>query len=90
MDWLSKDNSTRSLVLTATMAKFLQDKGERVGLVLMGGQNLNKRLRRIRIDETDSSTNSQTNTEEVRLQSRNWFHRFGFHPNHPRDTLWKS
>lgn len=66
MDWLSKDKFTRSLVLAATMAKFLQDKGERVGLVLMGGQNLKKTTSKNTIGETDSSTNSQTNTEEDR------------------------
>ena len=70
MDWLSKDKFTRSLVLTATLAKFLQDKGERVGLVLMGGQNLKTSTS---IDEgevldrmeTESSKDSLMNADEV-------------------------
>jgi hypothetical protein len=65
MDWLSKDKFTRSLVLTATLAKFLQDKGERVGLVLMGGQNLKNLHSTDENEETDSSKESRMHTEEV-------------------------
>ena len=36
--WLYKDKFTRGVVIAATMAKFLQNKGERVGLLLMGSQ----------------------------------------------------
>jgi hypothetical protein len=37
--WLYQDKFTRGLVLAATMAKYLQIKGERVGLILMGEQS---------------------------------------------------